>query len=98
MASFSYVSTLLKLFFQLQSIQFNCDFSIIICNHLSCIFTLEYFQIDRNTVMEPEEKSKRGQTPCLKCLKLYNNRTVPEFCECGHFLGKLITMERKYRS
>ena len=30
----------------------------------------------------------RGQTICNNCQKFYNNRAKPEFCECGHHLGK----------
>jgi hypothetical protein len=37
-----------------------------------------------------------GQTICPKCLKTYNNRAVPEFCECDKYLGgRFVAKEKK---
>ena len=32
-------------------------------------------------------KHSSGQSVCSQCLKTYNNRAKPEFCECGKWLG-----------
>ena len=44
-----------------------------------------------------EGKRTSGQKVCSKCLKTYNNRAVPEFCEtCKHYLGgKFVKKDKK---
>ena len=35
-----------------------------------------------------EQSDSRGQKKCINCDKKYNNRAIPEVCECGCFLGE----------
>ena len=42
------------------------------------------------------KSSGSGKKVCSKCLKTYNNRAIPEFCECGKYLrGKFVPKEKK---
>lgn len=41
-----------------------------------------------NIDLGPLGQSKPGQKECKKCLKRYNNRAIPEFCDqCDNYLG-----------
>ena len=41
-----------------------------------------------NVEIGPLGRNQSGQRVCQKCLKSYNNRAIPEYCDgCKHYLG-----------